>query len=70
MPDNIYDAPESSLETIVDRSDLKIWNPDVAGAWSLLFTPILGSIIVHKNWVSIGDEEQARKSKKWIYISF
>ena len=69
MPESIYDTPGSILEDKAGQSDFEIWNPDVAGVWSLLFTPIFGSIIVHKNWQSIGDVEQAQKSKKWIYIS-
>jgi len=70
LENNIYRAPESSLES--ENEDIcnnELWNPDVAGAWSLLFTPIFGSILVYKNWMAMGEEERAKKLKIWIYIS-
>ena len=68
MNDNVYSAPKSDLNLSISP-DVQLWNPDAAGAWSLLFTPIFGSILVYKNWKSIGDIEQAEKAKKWIFIS-
>lgn len=68
MSENVYSAPESNLN-LSRSTDVQLWNPDAAGAWSLLFTPIFGSILVYKNWKTIGDVEQADKAKKWIYIS-
>lgn len=70
MQQDIYSAPESKLDSPKDGScQVALWNPDVAGAWSLLFSPIFGSILVHKNWVSLGEEERASKAKIWIYVS-
>ena len=68
MSEELYKAPDAEL---IDRtvSDAEIWNPDAAGAWSILFTPIFGSILVYKNWNSLGESELAAKSKKCIYIS-
>lgn len=70
MTENIYNAPEASLtEESNETCNVALWNPDAAGAWSLLFSPLFGSILVYKNWKALGEEEQAKKSKKWIYIS-
>lgn len=69
MTDDVYSAPKSDLNISKPLVDAEVWNPDVAGAWSLLFTPLFGSIIVYKNWLSLGEIERANKSKKWIYIS-
>lgn len=68
MHENVYSAPQSDLNTS-KVTDAEVWNPDVAGAWSLLFTPLFGSILVYKNWQSLGELERAQQSKKWIYIS-
>jgi heme/copper-type cytochrome/quinol oxidase subunit 2 len=46
-----------------------LWNPDAAGAWSLLFTPVFGSILVRKNWKAIGDEDKVRQGAIWLGAS-
>lgn len=70
MNENIYRTPEANLDTHQHPlQNVKLWNPDAAGAWSLLFTPVFGSILVHKNWQSIGNAEEEKTSKRWIYLS-
>ena len=68
MSEEFYKAPEAELMDHT-ATDAAVWNPDAAGAWSILFTPIFGSILVYKNWNSLGETELAAKSIKWIYIS-
>ncbi|MCJ8313101.1 MAG: hypothetical protein HRU38_21830 [Saccharospirillaceae bacterium] len=68
MSKNVYNPPEAELN-ITKQTNARLWNPDAAGAWSLIFTPIFGSILVYKNWKALGEVEQANKSKVWIYIS-
>ncbi len=46
-----------------------LWNPDVAGVWSIFLTPVFGSIILLRNWQSIGDEEQVKTAKTWLILS-
>ena len=45
-----------------------IWNPYVAGNWSIFFTPIFGSSLVLLNWKTLGVEE-IRGSQIWLIIS-
>jgi len=46
-----------------------LWNPNAAGMWSLLFTPIFGSILLLKNWQALGDKENISKAKMWLLLS-
>ena len=68
---NPFETPKASLEKqpLNAASAPPLWNPDVAGAWSLLFTPIFGSIIVRKNWIALGEESKARTATIWIIAS-
>lgn len=43
-----------------------MWNPGAAVAWSLLLSPIFGSIIHMKNWESLGELQKAERSKTWV----
>ena len=47
----------------------RLWNPDAAGAWSLLFTPVFGSILLLKNWQAIGREDKIGTARIWLIIS-
>ena len=45
----------------------RLWNPNVAANWSIVFTPIFGAWIHAKNWRELGDFEKAKKSMYWVY---
>ena len=45
-----------------------LWNPSAAGCWSLVFTPILGTILLAKNWRVLGDPAKAESIMFWVYI--
>jgi hypothetical protein len=47
------------------NSKAKIWNPQAAARWSILFTPIFGAILQMKNWQSLGQAQKARQSFYW-----
>jgi len=47
-----------------------LWNPNAAANWSVLFTPILGAWLHAKNWTTLGDLDQAKKSMYWVYAGF
>ena len=51
----------------VDYSAPRLWNPNVAANWSLLFSPIFGAWVHAKNWKELGDYEKAKKSMLWVY---
>ena len=46
-----------------------LWNPDVAGLWSVLFTPVFGSVLLLRNWQAIEEPDQIRKARSWLGIS-
>ena len=52
-----------------DIQSVKLWNPNAAGCWSVLFTPLFGSILAFINWRALGKDEEAKKAKLWIWIS-
>jgi hypothetical protein len=64
---NPYTPPQASL-TEVNQLDPSppLWNPNAAAAWSLLFSPIFGSILHMKNWQALGKTKEAAASKRWV----
>jgi hypothetical protein len=46
-----------------------LWNPEAAGAWSLIFNPIFGSILVLMNWKALGIKEKIRNAQIWLGVS-
>lgn len=51
-------------------STLKLWNPNAAANWSLLFSPILGAWLQAKNWEALDEKDKAKKSMLWVYSGF
>ena len=68
---NPFAPPKAVLDgvAVVAEDAPMLWNPDAAGAWSLLFTPVFGSILVRKNWKAIGDEDKVRQGAIWLGAS-
>lgn len=50
-----------------DSPNPKLWNPNAATFWSLLFSPVFGAWIHAKNWEELGSQEESRNSMKWVY---
>jgi hypothetical protein len=46
-----------------------LWNPDVAGVWSLFLTPVFGSVILMLNYRSMGDEAGYVVAQRWLAVS-
>ncbi len=44
-----------------------LWNPDAAGAWSLLFTPAFGAFLHARNARVLGRLEEEAANWKWFY---
>ncbi len=68
-PANPFEPPKASLDVPVGRDAPPLWNPDAAGAWSLLFTPIFGSLLVRRNWQVLGEQDKARTGTIWLVVS-
>ncbi len=66
---NPYTPPESDVVTATEGSVPSLWNPDAAGAWSLLFSPIFGSVLLLKNWQAIGRDDKVRAARVWLIFS-
>jgi len=43
----------------------RIWNPNAAANWSLLFTPVFGSLLHALNWKAMGKPEKATSGFIW-----
>ncbi|MGB0769032.1 MAG: hypothetical protein ACPGYV_15145, partial [Phycisphaeraceae bacterium] len=60
---------EHSIDTPDDASPaLRLYSPNAAANWSLLFTPIFGAYLHAKNWRAIGDADRADTNIKWMWI--
>jgi len=57
-------------ETAEVKTKIKLWNPSAVNYWGVLFTPIFGAWLQSKNWVALGDANQAKKSMYWVYGGF
>jgi hypothetical protein len=67
---NPFEPPKATLDVaLTPEAGPALWNPDAAGAWSLLITPVFGSVLVRKNWQAIGDEAKVRTGTVWIAVS-
>ena len=66
---NPYSPPQSDTVSPPDSPAPSLWNPDAAGAWSLLFTPVFGSVLLLKNWRAIGREDKIGTARIWLIIS-
>jgi len=66
---NPYAPPQSNPEVSTTVAAMPLWNPDAAGAWSLLFTPVFGSILLLKNWRAMGRDDKLTSARVWLIIS-
>jgi len=66
MTDNPYAAPEADVRVVAADAPA-LWNPNAAGNWSLLFTPVFGSFLVWRNWLAIGERQRA--GLVWFIVS-
>ena len=45
----------------------QLWNPRVAAAWSLLFSPVFGASLHAINWREIGEPRRVRANMIWVW---
>lgn len=71
MEDNRYAPPKAIVEDRGDESTVAppLWNPNAASNWSLLFTPIFGTLLHLRNWEALGEVERARSARWWFWLS-
>jgi hypothetical protein len=66
---NPYATPQSDPVPSLVSPAPRLWNPDAAGAWSLIFTPVFGSILLLKNWQAIGLDGKVKAARNWLNVS-
>ena len=51
---------ETSVQTNTSGELPELYNPDAAGLWSILLTPVFGSWCVWKNYKVLGDKSKEK----------
>lgn len=59
--EDVDHAPQSTIAPPA----APVWNPDVAAALSIVFTPVFGAVIHAINWSRLGQESRARAAWGW-----
>jgi hypothetical protein len=67
MAVNPYAPPKARLTDAVAAAP--VWTPSAAGLWCLLLSPMFGSFITMRNWESLGEDDRARTTRIWLYVS-
>jgi hypothetical protein len=68
--ENPYAPPRAAVADVTRHEPAPdLWNPDAAARWSLVFSPVFGSILHMKNWKAMGDERRATSSRSWAIAS-
>ncbi|MGN6526593.1 MAG: hypothetical protein ACTHL8_09405 [Burkholderiaceae bacterium] len=68
--ENSYAPPRAAVVEVASHEPApRLWNPNAAASWSLVFSPVFGSILHMKNWKAMGDERRAATSRKWAIAS-
>jgi len=61
-----YEEPKPSPD---EPPEVRIWNPNAAANWSILFTPAFGSYLQMLNWRTLGEPAKASSAKSWFHTS-
>lgn len=64
---NPYAPPTAEVADVQPpvQASPPLWNPNAAASWSLLLTPVFGSVVQMKNWQALGETRRAAASKAW-----
>ena len=66
MTTNPYAPPTAHVADVAHHvAAPRIWNPNAAANWSLLFSPVFGAILPMKNWDALGEPAKAAGAKAW-----
>lgn len=70
MNENLVQAsPVQPLSNQSGGTAPALWNPEAAGAWSLILNPVFGSILVLMNWQALRVPEKVRSAQLWLVVS-
>jgi cation transport ATPase len=59
----------SPIQAGVDGAPVRLWNPNAAANWCLLFSPAFGSYLQMLNWEAMGRPDEAKKSRWWFIVA-
>jgi heme/copper-type cytochrome/quinol oxidase subunit 2 len=65
----VRESPVQPLNTQSQGSAPVLWNPEAAGAWSLILNPVFGSSLVLMNWQRLGVKDKIRNAQIWLVVS-
>ncbi len=61
---------DADLDTrLGQRPRPALWNPNAAVNWSLLFTPVFGSLLHLRNWHAMQRSERIGVARTWLVVS-
>jgi hypothetical protein len=69
---NPYAPPTARVDDVITpatEAARRLWNPNAAVNWSLLFSPAFGAWLHMKNWQALGEPQKAKAAKTWIVVS-
>ena len=69
---NPYAPPTARVDDVITpatEAAPRLWNPNAAVNWSLLFSPAFGAWLHMKNWQALGEPQKAKAAKTWIVVS-
>ena len=61
------DDGDQAATNAIPTPPAPLWNPDVAAALSIVFTPVFGAVIHALNWKTLRDERRA--SMAWVWAA-
>ncbi|MCV2419174.1 hypothetical protein [Paucibacter sp. DJ2R-2] len=66
LPTDASDLPSAKPDT---SAVPRLWNPNAAASWSLIFSPIFGALLQRSNWLAMGHPDKAAGSLRWVWAS-
>lgn len=64
------DGPiDHSIDDDDDDEPVPLWNPHVAALLSLVFTPVFGAWLHHRNALELGDARLRRVARMWLGVA-
>lgn len=62
MSDNPYAPPASVVEP---RSHVRLWTPNAAANWSVMFSAVFGAVLIYLNHKELGDKHRTEVAAAW-----
>src|SRR5436190_17925418 len=67
VQNNPYGPPAAPVADVISLGEPpRLWNPNAAASWCLLFSPVFGAYLHMRNWQALGDERHAQVNRNWM----